>query len=177
MIMKPARLVEGSGLPSSSLIPIHSLSGLKATCIEEEPVNVKRNSTTKKAAKDNKSSSRNVRSCQVSREVTTKNAGAASPRLHHMKNHENDKSSRPPIPSDSSKSRRQTNRQLEESATSPGGRRRPGAQRKLQQNDGQAGGGKSPSVIETAKTVVSNLMQNVSCCFSCFTYIGHKKKF
>ncbi|KAJ4889465.1 Uncharacterized protein Rs2_29213 [Raphanus sativus] len=162
VIMKPARLVERSGLPSSSLIPIHSLSGLKATCIEEEEsVNVKRNSTTKKAAKDNKSSSRNVRSCQVSREVTTKNAGAAaSPRLHHMKNHENDKRSRPPIPSDSSKSRRQTNRQLEESATSPGGRRRPDAQRKLQKNDGQAGGGKSPSVIETAKTIVSNLMQN-----------------
>lgn len=32
----------------------------------------------------------------------------------------------------------------------------------MQQKDGQAGGGKSSSVIETAKTVVSNLMQNAS---------------
>ncbi|KAF8114323.1 hypothetical protein N665_0039s0087 [Sinapis alba] len=161
VIMKPARLVERSGIPSSSLIPIHSLSGLSATCREEESANVKRNSTSKKVAKDNKSSSRNVRSSQVSREVTTKNAGPASPRLHHMKKHENDKRSRPPTTqSDSSRSRRQTNRQLEESATSPGGRRRQGAQRRMQQNDGQAGGGKSPPVIETAKTVVSNLMQN-----------------
>ncbi|KAG2321279.1 hypothetical protein Bca52824_014492 [Brassica carinata] len=163
VIMKPARLVEKSGVPSSSLIPIHSLS---ATCREEESVNVTRNSTSKKVAKDNKSSSRNVRSSQVSKEVSTKSSGAASPRLHHTKKHENDKRSRPPIPSDSSRSRRQTNRQLEESATSPGGRRRQGAQRRLQQNDGQAGGGKSPSVIETAKTVVSNLMQKASPKFS-----------
>ncbi|CAH8391087.1 unnamed protein product [Eruca vesicaria subsp. sativa] len=195
VIMKPARLVENSGIPSSSLIPIHSLSGLNTTCREEESVKVKRISTSKKAAKDpssgnqraesgvstvdNKSSSRNMRSSQVSTEATTKNARAASPRLPHMK-----KNSRPPTtPSDSGKSRRQTNRQLEETATSPGGRRRPGDQRSLQKNDGQlrqmrnksrpeidatvtiqqateVGGGKSPSVIETAKTVVSNLMQN-----------------
>ncbi|KAG5386984.1 hypothetical protein IGI04_038454 [Brassica rapa subsp. trilocularis] len=138
VIMKPARLV---GVPSSSLIPIHSLNR------EEESVNVKRNSTSKKAAKDN-------------RNVTTKSGGGASPRLSHMKKHENEKRSRPPpIPSDSTKPRRQTNRKLEEYATSPGGRRtRQGAQRRLmQQKDG-----KSPSVIETAKTVVSNLMQNAS---------------
>ncbi|KAH0866023.1 hypothetical protein HID58_083234 [Brassica napus] len=134
VIMKPARLV---GVPSPSLIPIHSLNR------EEGSVNVKRN----------------LRSSQV----TTK---SASPRLSHMKKHENEKYSRPPpIPSDSSKSRRQTNRKLEESATSPGGSRRSrqGSQRRLmQQKDGQAGGGKSSSVIETAKTVVSNLMQNAS---------------
>ncbi|CAN7063790.1 unnamed protein product [Brassica oleracea var. botrytis] len=134
VIMKPARLV---GVPSPSLIPIHSLNR------EEGSVNVKRN----------------LRSSQV----TTK---SASPRLSHMKKHENEKYSRPPpIPSDSSKSRRQTNRKLEESATSPGGSRRSrqGSLRRLmQQKDGQAGGGKSSSVIETAKTVVSNLMQNAS---------------
>ncbi|CAF2050255.1 hypothetical protein BRARA_I04779 [Brassica rapa] len=129
VIMKPARLVERSCVPSSSLIPIHSLNR------EEESVNVKRNSTSKKAAKDN-------------RNVTTRSAGAASPRLSHMKKHENEKRSRPPpIPSDSSKSRRQTNK---EPATSPGGRR------------SRQGGRKSQTVIETAKTVVSNLMKNAS---------------
>lgn len=180
VIIKPARLVERSGIPSSSLIPIHSLSGLNRE--EEESVHVKRNSSSKKAAKelsissgDSKSSSRNVRSSQVYKEST-------SPRLRHqVKKHENEKCSRPPTTlSDSSISRRQTNRQAEGSTTNtPGGRRRPRAQRSLQQNNDQqcsteteatmiikqateAGDGKSPTVVETAKTVVSNLMQNKS---------------
>ncbi|CAH8357227.1 unnamed protein product [Eruca vesicaria subsp. sativa] len=171
VIIKPARLVEKSGIPSSSLIPIPSLSGLTK---EEESVHVKRNSTSKKPAKersissvDSKSSSRNVRSSQVSKEST-------SPRLRQVKKHENEKCSRPPTtPSDS---RRQRNRQPEESTTSHGGRRsRPRAKRILQQNNDQqcsteteakqatkAGEGKSPTVTEAAKAVVSNLMQNVS---------------
>ncbi|KAL0651579.1 hypothetical protein Bca4012_094270 [Brassica carinata] len=164
VIIKPARLVEKSGIPSSSLIPIHSLSGLSR---EEETVHVKRNSTSKKAAKDRSISSvdsRNVRSSQVYKEST-------SPRLRHqVKKHENEKRSLPPTtPSDSSKSRRQTNRQPGESTTSPSGRRRPRAQRNKCSSETeatviikQAGDGKSPSVTETAKTVVSNLMQNVS---------------
>ncbi|KAG2257106.1 hypothetical protein Bca52824_076400 [Brassica carinata] len=189
VIIKPARLVERSGIPSSSLIPIHSLN---ITCREEESVHVKRNSTSKKAAKDgsissvdSKSSSRNVRSSQVSKASTPKNSESASPRLRQVKKHENEKRSRPPTtPSDASKSRRQTNRQPEESTTSPGGRSRPRAQRILQKTDDQllqmsnkssteteatmirqateAGDGKSSSVMEAAKTVVSNLMQNKS---------------
>lgn len=202
VIMKPARLVENSGIPSSSLIPIHSLSGLNKTC-REEPANVKRSSTSRKAAKDRrnpgnqraepcissdkKSSSRNMRPSQVSKENTSKNSGSVSPKLQQMK-HEHDKRSRPPTsPSDSSKSRKQINRQPVESSNSPGGRySRLSDQRSLQQNDGQLSqmsnksrteteatvsikiGGKSPSVIEAAKTVVSNLIQNVSCCFSCY---------
>ncbi|KAJ0247834.1 LONGIFOLIA protein [Hirschfeldia incana] len=189
VIIKPARLVEKSGIPSSSLIPIHCLSGLNR---KEESVHVKRNSTSKKGTKDlslssvdSKSGSRNMRSSQVSKARTPKNSESASPRLRHQMNkHENENSSRPPTtPSDSSKSRRQTNRQLEGSTTSPGARRRPRGQRSLQQNDDklrqmiktcsieteatviieqatEAGDGKSPTVIEAAKTVVSNLMQN-----------------
>ncbi|CAH2036965.1 unnamed protein product [Thlaspi arvense] len=181
VIMKPARLVEKSGIPSSSLIPIHSLN---ATC-GEESANVKRDTTSRKAAKDpgsvgNNCSSGNVRSSQVSKESTPKNSGSVSPRLHHVKKHEKEKRSRPPTtPSDSSKSRRQTNRQPEEPTTSPGGRRnRSRAQRILPQNDEQSrqksngsrteteatmtieqDNEKSPSVIEEAKAVVSNLMQ------------------
>uniref|UniRef100_A0A1J3K1C8 Protein LONGIFOLIA 2 n=1 Tax=Noccaea caerulescens TaxID=107243 RepID=A0A1J3K1C8_NOCCA len=189
VIMKPARLVEKSGIPSSSLIPIHSLSGLNTTC-REETVTVQRkvakgpSSGNQRAdsgisSVDNKSSSRNVRSSQVSKESTFKNSGSASSRLHQMKKHENDKRSPP------SKSTRQTNRQPQESTTSPGGKRGPRAPRSLQKNDDQlrqmrnksrteteatvtidqaseAGGGKSPSVIEAAKTVVSNLMQDKS---------------
>ncbi|CAN8292582.1 unnamed protein product [Cochlearia groenlandica] len=199
VIMKPARLVEQSGIPSSSLIPIHSLSSLSTTCREESD-NVKRGSTSREKAKerssgkqrdgssissvDHKSSSRNVRSSLVSKESSSKNPGSASPRLHQKKKHENDKHSRPPTnPCDSRKLRMQTNRQSEEVTASPGGERRPRAQRSLQQNDDQlrqtsnkfrtktessrtikqtteACGGKSPSVIEAAKTVVSNLMKN-----------------
>ncbi|CAA7043913.1 unnamed protein product [Microthlaspi erraticum] len=183
VIMKPARLVENSGIPSSSLIPIHSLSGLNTTC-REETVNVQRKVAKGRSSVDNKTSSRNVRSSQVSKESSFKNPGCASSRLHQMKKHENDKRSRPPTTpsSDSSKSRRQTNRQPEESTTPPGGKRRPRAQRSLQKKDDQlrqtssksrteteatvaidqAGGGKSPSVIEAAKAVVSNLMQHKS---------------
>ncbi|KAL0697891.1 hypothetical protein Bca4012_054013 [Brassica carinata] len=189
VIIKPARLVGKNSIASSSLIPIHSLN---ITCREEESVHVKRNSTSKKVAKDrnissvdSKSSSRNVRSSQVSKASTPKNSESASPRLRQVKKHENEKRSRPPTtPSDASKSRRQTNRQPEESTTSPGGRRRHRAQRSLQKNDDQllqmsnkssteteatmirqateAGDGKSSSVMEAAKTVVSNLMQNKS---------------
>ncbi|KAF8112497.1 hypothetical protein N665_0064s0122 [Sinapis alba] len=167
VIIKPARLVEKSGIPSSSLIPIHSLSGLHTTCRKEEKsVHVKRNSTSQKVANDRSissvdsksSSSRNVRSSQVYKEST-------SPRLRHqVKNLGNEKRSRPPTtPSDSSKSRRQT----KESTTSPGGRpTRPIAQRSLLQNNDkqcsteteataiikqatdEAGDGKSPAVIE-----------------------------
>ncbi|XP_018449151.1 protein LONGIFOLIA 1-like [Raphanus sativus] len=170
VIIKPARLVERSGIPSSSLIPIHSLNR------EEGSVHVKRNSTSKKVAKelstssvDSNSSRRNVLSSQVSKGSTLKNSESASPRLRQVKNHEDEKCSRPPTTSsDSSKSRKQTNRLLEGSTTSPGGRRRPRAQMSLQQNNDQqcsteteatmitrqateAGDGKSPTVIEATK--------------------------
>ncbi|KFK41861.1 hypothetical protein AALP_AA2G180400 [Arabis alpina] len=213
VIMKPAKLVEKAGIPASSLIPIHSLSGLnkirrekpddKGTSTSSTRVTKDRNPGNRRAESctssiDKKSDSRSVQSSskkpqQVAKESTSKNSGSVSPRLQQKKL-EYDKRSRPPTPpSDSSKSRKPLNRQLAES-TSPGGRRRPTAQKTLQQNDDQysqmsyeprmsshdmctqseaeaaagveqateADGGKSPSVIEAAKAVVSNLMQNKS---------------
>ncbi|CAH2067201.1 unnamed protein product [Thlaspi arvense] len=204
VIMKPAKLVEKAGIPASSLIPIHSLSGLnkarreipdgKGTSTSSKRVTKDRSPGNRRAESctssiDKKSDSRNVRSSsskkphQVAKESTSKSSGSVSPRLQQKKL-EYDKRSRPPTPpSDSSKSRKPPNRQLAES-TSPGGRRRPKAQKSLQQNEDQlsqasnesrtsshdtctqseaeADGGKSPSVIEAAKAVVSNLMQNKS---------------
>ncbi|EOA33283.1 hypothetical protein CARUB_v10019709mg [Capsella rubella] len=212
VIMKPAKLVEKAGIPASSLIPIHSLSGLNKIR-REKPSDKEISASNKRVTKDRspgnrradtcissfdkKSDSRSVRSSskkpqQVSKESTSKSSGSVSPRLQQKKL-EYDKRSRPPTPPDSSKSRKLSNQQLVES-TSPGGRRRPKAQKSLQQNDDQlsqasnesrtssndictqseteasarvekateADGGKSPSVIEAAKAVVSNLMQNKS---------------
>ncbi|CAL9240618.1 unnamed protein product [Arabidopsis halleri] len=212
VIMKPAKLVEKAGIPASSLIPIHSLSGINKIR-REKPDDKETSASNKRVTKDRspgirraesctssfdkKSDSRNVRSSskkpqQVSKESTSKSSGSVSPRLQQKKL-EYDKRSRPPTPPDSSKSRKPSNQQLVES-TSPGGRRRPRAQKSLQQNDDQlsqasnesrtsshdictqseteasawvekateADGGKSPSVIEAAKAVVSNLMQNKS---------------
>ncbi|CAA7043225.1 unnamed protein product [Microthlaspi erraticum] len=192
VIMKPAKLVEKAGIPASSLIPIHSLTGLNK--VRREVSDSKATSTSsKRVTKGNRTSSvdkipdsRNVRSAlrkphQVSKETTT--SGSVSPRLQQQRKLEYDKRSRPPTPpSDSSKARKPSHRQLAES-TSPGGRRRVKPQKSLQQNDDQLsqasnesrtsshdtctqseadGGSRSPSVIEAAKAVVSNLMQNKS---------------
>ncbi|CAH8334541.1 unnamed protein product [Eruca vesicaria subsp. sativa] len=213
VIMKPAKLVEKAGIPASSLIPIHSLSGGLNKIRREKPDDKGASTSSKRVTKDRspgkgraessissvdkKAESRNVRSSsskkpqQVSKESSpSKSTGSVSPRLQQKKA-EHDKRSRPPTPpSDSTKSRKPLNRQMAES-TSPGGKRRPKAQKSLQQNDDQvsqgsnesrtsshdmcthseaegaigveqADGGKSPSVIEAAKAVVSNLMQNKS---------------
>ncbi|AEE35561.1 LONGIFOLIA protein [Arabidopsis thaliana] len=213
VIMKPAKLVEKAGIPASSLIPIHSLTGIKKIRREKPDDKGTSASNSKRVTKDcspgnrraesctssfdKKSDSRNVRSSskkpqQVSKESASKSSGSVSPRLQQKKL-EYDKRSRPPTPPDSSKSRKPSNQQLVES-TSPGGRRRPKGQKSLQQVDDQlsqasnesrtsshgictqseteasacveksteADGGKSPSVIEAAKAVVSNLMQNKS---------------
>uniref|UniRef100_A0A1J3GXG1 Protein LONGIFOLIA 1 n=1 Tax=Noccaea caerulescens TaxID=107243 RepID=A0A1J3GXG1_NOCCA len=204
VIMKPAKLVEKAGIPASSLIPIHSLTGLNK--VRREVSDSKGTSTSSKrvtkgdrraesctSSVDTRYHSRNVRSSlkkphQVSKESST--SGSVSPRLQQHKKLEYDKRSRPPTPpSDSSKARKPPHRQLAES-TSPGGRSRLKARKSLQQNDDQlsqasnesrtsshdmctqseagveqateADGGKSPSVIEAAKAVVSNLMQNKS---------------
>ncbi|XP_010537398.1 PREDICTED: protein LONGIFOLIA 1 [Tarenaya hassleriana] len=191
VIMKPAKLVEKAGIPASSLIPIHSLSGLgNIHNREERTVDDKRASTGNRAGKDRvsstdkKASRRNLSSSakpeQVSKENASKSSGSISPRLRQKKL-EIDKRSRPPTPP--SDSRRQSTRKPIES-TSPGGRRRPKANKNSQQNDDQlsqvsneseteaagigqdieADTGKSPSsAIEAAKTVVSNLIQNKSC--------------
>ncbi|GAV81792.1 DUF4378 domain-containing protein/VARLMGL domain-containing protein [Cephalotus follicularis] len=135
VIMKPAKLVEQSGIPASSVIRI---DGLLA--------DTKKGPTNNRTAKDQfnrisrsdyfttkKNSGRNIRTTeiltkprQVTKESTTsslKSSGSVSPRLQQKKV-ELEKQSRPPTPpSDSNKPRRQSNRQPIE-AGSPGGRRR-----------------------------------------------------
>ncbi|XP_022558634.1 protein LONGIFOLIA 1-like isoform X1 [Brassica napus] len=206
VIMKPAKLVEKAGIPASSLIPIHSLSGGLNKIRREKPDDKGASTSSKRVTKDSSSgkgraesslssvdkkpNSRNVPSSskkphKVTKESgTSKSSGSVSPRLQQKKL-EHDKRSRPPTPpSDSTKSRKPLNRQMAES-TSPGGRRRPKAQKSLQQSDDLVSQGSNESrtsshdmcthseaeaatvieqasVMEAAKAVVSNLMHNKS---------------
>lgn len=144
VIMKPAKLVQKSNIPTSSVIPIDSLSSLQklqGRGFEDS----KKGSINNRAAKDQspksgridsavstsdkKISVRNMRSAQsstksqqVAKESTSnsaKGSGSVSPRLQQRK-FEPDKRSRPPTPpADLNKPRRQSNRHLTESG-SPG---------------------------------------------------------
>uniref|UniRef100_A0A5B6ZH62 DUF4378 domain-containing protein n=1 Tax=Davidia involucrata TaxID=16924 RepID=A0A5B6ZH62_DAVIN len=160
VIMKPAKLVEKSGIPASSVIPIDGLSGLpklrdgnlvdnrkgsvnRRTAKDQIPKTSHRdnavNSTEKKINNRNLKSTRTLtRPQQLPKENTTsslKSSGSVSPRLQQKKL-ELEKRSRPPTPpSDSSKSRRQSNKQQPESG-SPGGKRRPKSSN-LQKSDNQ----------------------------------------
>lgn len=117
VIMKPAKLVEKSGIHAKDQI-------LPKTNRRDNAIN----------STDMRPNSRNIKTAQtstrpqhLSKESTTisvKSSGSTSPRLQ-QKRIELEKRSRPPTPSsDSSKSRRQPNKQQTESS-SPGGRRRP----------------------------------------------------
>lgn len=134
VIIKPAKLVEGSGIPASSAIPIDQISGLhkirsggsaeakKAsingqTTKDQSPKNSRRNSdvssTDKKVSgRTMKSTQSSSRSPQLPKENATssvKSSGSGSPRLQQKKL-ELEKRSRPPThPSDSNKPRRQSN--------------------------------------------------------------------
>ncbi|XP_050258641.1 protein LONGIFOLIA 1 [Quercus robur] len=149
VIIKPAKLVEGSGIPDSSAIPIDRISGLhkiqsggsteakkasinSQTTKDQSPKNGRRNSdvssTDKKVSGRNmKSTQSSSRSPQLPKENTTssvKSSGSGSPRLQQKKL-ELEKRSRPPThPSDSNKPRRQSNRHVKDSG-SPGGKTRP----------------------------------------------------
>ncbi|XP_059441169.1 protein LONGIFOLIA 1 [Corylus avellana] len=142
VIMKPAKLVERSGIPASSVIPIDDISSLhkipsfgfadskrgsinSQTAKDQSPKNSGRNSSV--SSTDKKASGRNMRSMQSSfrsqlspKENTTsseKITGSVSPRLQQKKL-ELEKRSRPPTPpSDSNKPRRQSNRHLKDSGS------------------------------------------------------------
>lgn len=160
VIMKPAKLVQKSGIPASSIIPVDGLPGLQRPHNDEISTS-RKNSASSRIIKEHNSRDTNrdqattstdrrtnnrdsraaqasSRSQQVTKDNTTssvKNSGPISPRLQQKKL-EFDKRSRPPTPpSDSNKIRRQPNRQSSESS-SPGGRRRPKAS-PVQQNDDQ----------------------------------------
>ncbi|KAJ8553727.1 hypothetical protein K7X08_024405 [Anisodus acutangulus] len=133
VIMKPAKLVGKSDIPSSSMIPLDGLptfpnrkgSAMSKTAKEHartsSPVN------PNEARRTSKPPQISTRSQQFHKESTSgsiKSSGSISPRLQQNKL-ELEKRSRPPTPpSDSNRSRRQSNKQHTE-ASSPGGRRRP----------------------------------------------------
>ncbi|KAF8378573.1 hypothetical protein HHK36_029918 [Tetracentron sinense] len=165
VIMKPAKLVEKSRIPASSLIPIEGLTGLRKlrssdstdsrnglvnnrTAKDVSPKNNLRDPATRALnSMDKKINGRTLISMQTStkpqhlpRENTTssgRSSGSVSPRLQQKKL-ELEKRYSPPIPSsDSSKPRRQSSRQPTESGSgSPGGKRRPKSPN-LQQSDDQ----------------------------------------
>ncbi|KAF5730199.1 hypothetical protein HS088_TW20G00571 [Tripterygium wilfordii] len=141
VIMKPAKLIEKSGIPESSLISVDHFASLNKLP-SGVSVEGKKISTTNRTAKDQSSknlnsdkraSSRNVKSTQSlaraqqlpkeSVSSSVKSTGSVSPRLQQKKL-ELEKRSRPPTPpSDSNRPRRQSQRQPMES-DSPGGKMR-----------------------------------------------------
>ncbi|XP_020208263.1 protein LONGIFOLIA 2 [Cajanus cajan] len=151
VIMKPAKLVEKTVIPASSVIPISGLSGSQkhqngGVCLDnktgtsatrvakdQSPRNnhrdVSASSTDKKAgsSKSTRSVQSQARSQQLPKENnqnSVKHSGSVSPRLQQKKL-DLEKRSRPPAPpSDSSKPRRQSGKKAPELG-SPGGKLRP----------------------------------------------------
>ncbi|KAK6153478.1 hypothetical protein DH2020_013117 [Rehmannia glutinosa] len=138
VIMKPAKLVVKSGIPAASVISLDGLSGLP----NRKGLSNGRKSNDlifKSSQRDNALKSVNMkndrtimtaqpstRSQQMAKEGNAgrvKSSGSISPRMQQKKP-EPEKRSRPPIPSDSSKSKRQPNKPQGES-NSLGGKRRP----------------------------------------------------
>lgn len=160
VIMKPAKLVQKSGIPVSSIIPIDSLPALERPQSSEgssyrknvvgkipKDLNMKDSRRDQAVTSDKRTNNKNLRvspsssrSPQIAKDNTTntsKSSGSISPRLQQKKL-EFDKRSRPPTPpADSSKVRRQPNRPSSESG-SPGGRRRLTKNSSVQQNDDQS---------------------------------------
>ncbi|KAL0415959.1 UNVERIFIED_CONTAM: protein LONGIFOLIA 1 [Sesamum latifolium] len=143
VIMKPAKLVEKSGIPVASVISLDGLSSLPKLHDNEFADNIKgfssrttKDPNSRSSQRDNAVNSVNLKngttpkSTQVSARSQQdgtaglgKSSGSISPRMQQKKL-EMERRSRPPTPPDSSKSRRQSNKQQAESS-SPGGRRRP----------------------------------------------------
>ncbi|PHT47248.1 hypothetical protein CQW23_11456 [Capsicum baccatum] len=121
VIMKPAKLVEKSYIPSSSMIPLDGLSTfpkLHATCrtakehhartsYSNSPVN------PNEARRSSKPSQISTRSQQLPNESTSgsiTSSGAFSPRLQQNKLKLEKRSRSPTPPSDSNRSRRRSNK-------------------------------------------------------------------
>ncbi|CAN4086244.1 unnamed protein product [Withania somnifera] len=145
VIMKPAKLVEKSDIPSSSMIPLDGLPTYPKLHGGDSPS--KKGNATSRATKEhhpktsrvsstgNSNEARrtvkppqiSIRSQQLPKERISgsiKSSGSNSPRMQQNKL-ELEKRSRPPTPpSDSNRLRRQSNKQHTE-ASSVGGRRRP----------------------------------------------------
>ncbi|CAI9754540.1 unnamed protein product [Fraxinus pennsylvanica] len=158
IIMKPAKLVQKTDMPASSVISLDGFSGLPKLQ-GGEFIDNRKGLSNGRAAKDQifkernrensvnhvhmRTDSRNLitahaseRSQQLHKESTSgfrKSSESISPRMQHKKL-ELEKRSKPLMPSDSIKSRRQSNNKQEESSSS-GGLRRPNHPNSLQKDD------------------------------------------
>ncbi|KAI9088379.1 hypothetical protein K1719_029828 [Acacia pycnantha] len=150
VVMKPARLVDKTGISASSVIPVGGLSGfhkLDSVATEEKkrisassriskdhsPKNSRRDTTAsfndRKAGSGRtiKSAQSQPRSQQFSRENSSssiKNSGSVSPRMQQKKLEFEMRSCPQTPPSDSNKARRKYSKQATDSG-SPGGKLRP----------------------------------------------------
>lgn len=151
VVMKPARLVEKTGISASSVIPVGGLSGfhkldsvanddkkrLSASSRipkDHSPMNRRRDTTP--SSNDRKAGSGRIvkpstqsqpRSQQISKEncsSSIKNSGSVSPRMQQKKLEFERRSCPQTPPSDSSKARRKYGKQATDSG-SPGGKQRP----------------------------------------------------
>lgn len=158
IIMKPAKLVQKTDMPASSVISLDGFSGLPKLQ-DGEFIDNRKGLSTGRAAKDQifkersrensvnhvsmRTDSRNLitahaseGSQQLHKESTSgfrKSSESISPRMRQKKL-ELEKRSKPLKPSDSIKSRRQSNNKQEES-TSPGGLSRPNHPNSLRKDD------------------------------------------
>ncbi|BAT79806.1 hypothetical protein LR48_Vigan04g032400 [Vigna angularis] len=151
VIMKPAKLVEKTAIPASSVIPIGGLSvsqkhqnagvyldnrtSTSATRVakDQSPRNIHRDASASsidkkangsKTTRSAQSQSRSQQHLKENSQSSVKHSGTVSPRLQQKKL-ELEKRSRPPAPpSDSTKLRRQSGKKATESG-SPGGKQRP----------------------------------------------------
>lgn len=157
VIMKPAKLLEKSGIPPTSVISMKELSHLpgvqgggfvdnrssansratrgqvpKSNSRDNVSNDIKSNNRTSRTTR---TSARYTHNSKEGNSVSSKVSGSISPRMHQKKQ-ELDKSYRPPMsPSDSGRSQRPSYKQGTESS-SPGGRCRPKAS-VIHQNDDQ----------------------------------------
>ncbi|XP_010258024.1 PREDICTED: protein LONGIFOLIA 2-like [Nelumbo nucifera] len=150
VIMKPAKLINKSGIPASSVIPIDGSPGLRRNgdCFDRRGTinsrmskdltpkqNLRENGSRTLSSMDKKTNGRNPKSTEISTkplqllkentETSGKNSGTVSPRLQQKRLEVEKRSARPPIPSsDATRSRKQSVKQPTESY-SPGGKLRP----------------------------------------------------
>lgn len=120
VIMKPAKLQDNEFVDNRKGL---SSSGRTAKDLSSKSSQSAVTSANMKNDRTLKATQASTRSQQLVKDGPGKSSGSISPRLQ-QKRLELEKRARPPTPLDSTKSRRQANKQLGES-NSPGGRRRP----------------------------------------------------
>ncbi|CAN1795945.1 Protein LONGIFOLIA 2 [Linum perenne] len=143
VIMKPAKLVEKSGIPSSSVIRIDGLPSLhriqnggnKQLFKDQSPRSTQREAVSNSGVK--KPSGKSIRTTQASSKPSAREStGSVSPRLH-QKRADMERRSRPPTPPPPIDTTSRPRRHSSTESTSPGGGKYRMKCRKQTQNDEQ----------------------------------------